>query len=180
MKTSQTLQPKKHHGRPDLPGEHRWGDLGQLILLFIFGFIWVSDSFFLEYSTFPAEYVQLWLRGLIALVILSIAWAFARQGMKIVFGEKREKPELINKGVFKIVRHPIYLGAILLYLGLAVFTLSIASLVCWVFIVIFYIIISRYEERVLTEEFGEAYIQYKKDVPMLIPDIFGIKFRTND
>lgn len=163
---------KRHHGRPDLPGEHRWGDAGQLIFLVLFLFVWIADSFFLHYSTSLQEYVPVYVRAILALVVLSASWVFARRGLKTIFGEVREKPELINKGVFEVVRHPIYLGAILLYLGLVLFTLSLVSMALWVFIVIFYFLISRYEEKVLIKTFGKAYEDYKKDVPMLFPAFF--------
>ncbi len=162
---------KRHHGRTDLIGEHRWGDGGQIVFLILFLIIWIGDSFFLKYSTFLQDYIPVYFRTIIALLILSVAWVFARRGLRIIFGEVREKPELVRKGVFEVVRHPIYLGAMLLYLGLTLFTLSLVSFVLWIFIVIFYCLISRYEEKVLTKAFGEEYEKYKKEVPMMFPSL---------
>jgi len=71
-----------------------------------------------------------------------------------------------------VVRHPIYLSAILLYLGLILLTFSIASTGVWLIIISFYIFISRYEEKMLTIEFGDQYLEYKKEVPMLFPNPF--------
>jgi len=77
--------------------------------------------------------------------------------------------------VFGLVRHPIYLGSILLYLGLILYTLSLASVVIWLVIIVFYYFISRYEEKILTDFFGEEYVSYKQKVPMLFPKL---KFKS--
>ncbi len=160
---------KRHDNRKDLIGEHASGDLGQLILLVIFIIIWISDSFFLKYSTLSSDTIPNIVRMIIGFPILIISGILAKYGLGIVFGEIREKPEIIEKGVFKIVRHPIYLGSILLYLGMIVLTCSIASAILWIIIVIFYYYISKYEEKLLLKEFDEEYEDYRKRVPMLIP-----------
>jgi protein-S-isoprenylcysteine O-methyltransferase Ste14 len=160
---------KRHGDRTDLIGEHDSGDLGQLILLVIFLIIWISDSFFLKYSTLSSDTIPNIVRMVIGFPILIISGILAKYGLGIVFGEIREKPEIIEKGVFKIVRHPIYLGSILLYLGMIVLTCSIASAILWIIIVIFYYYISKYEEILLLKEFGIDYKNYMERVPMLIP-----------
>jgi len=167
---------KKHGDRTDLIGEHAFGDLGQIILLIIFLIIWVSDSFFLEYSTLSLDTISNMVRMVIGFPILIISGIFAKFGLGIIFGEVRKKPEIIEKGVFKIVRHPIYLGSILLYLGLTILTCSIVSAILWIIIIIFYYYISKYEEKLLLKEFGTDYKYYMEKVPMLIPMKFH---RTN-
>lgn len=172
MKTPNKPSTKKHHNRDDLIGEHKWGDAGQVFLLFLFLIVWILDSFVFKYSTFLAKYVPVYLRITLGVFILIYAWWLARSGLRIVFGEKRGKPEVIRKGVFSKVRHPIYLGAILLYLGMILFTFSLISVALWIFIILFYIRISKYEEKILTAYFGEEYLDYKKEVPMLFPKLF--------
>ena len=173
MKNEKTLNRKTHENREDLVGEHTVGDMGQVILILIFLAIWLADSFFLHYSTFLSNYISLWIRIPVAAIILVMAGILARKGMKIVFGEIREKPVVIRKGVFNLVRHPIYLGAILLYLGLIILTLSLATTLVWIIIILFYHFISRHEEKLLVEEFGRDYEDYMREVPMWIPRFFG-------
>jgi protein-S-isoprenylcysteine O-methyltransferase Ste14 len=170
MKNNKT---KRHGDRTDLIGEHAFGDLGQLILLAIFLIIWISDSFFLKYSTLSLDTIPNLVRMIIGFPILIISGIFAKYGLGIIFGEVRDKPEIIEKSVFKIVRHPIYLSSILLYLGLTILTCSIASAILWIIIVIFYYSISKYEEILLLKEFGTDYKSYMERVPMLFP----IKFK---
>ncbi|OGF61358.1 MAG: hypothetical protein A2Y62_15105 [Candidatus Fischerbacteria bacterium RBG_13_37_8] len=94
---------------------------------------------------------------------------FAKKGHDVIFGEVHEKAILINKGIFTKVRHPIYLGAILFYLGFVFFTFSLISFGLWIIIFIFYDYIARYEEVILVHTLGEAYESYMKEVPRWIP-----------
>lgn len=168
------MSTKKHANHPNLTGEHRWGDTGQLIFFVLFLGVWISDSFVFHYSTFLQESVPNYIRLALGGPVILTAWFLARRGMKAVFGTAREKPEVIHTGVFRIVRHPIYTGALLFYLGSILLTLSLASAALWVLICVFYFVLCRYEERILTEEFGDDYLKYKNRTGMLFP-----KFRSN-
>ena len=163
-----TEQPRRSH-REDLPGEHPFGDAGQLIFLIVFLVVWVTDSFVLRFSTFAASYVSLLFRAPTGILCLLLAGYLAQQGMRVVFGEKRDAPELIDRGVFKLVRHPVYLGCILFYIGLVVFTFSLSAAVVCIAIMVFYHYIAKFEEKILLAEFGTKYEQYMKKVPMWIP-----------
>jgi protein-S-isoprenylcysteine O-methyltransferase Ste14 len=48
-------------------------------------------------------------------------------------------------------------------------TFSLASAVLLLVIIVFYRFISRYEEKLLIERFGDEYREYMKKVPMLFP-----------
>ena len=163
------LNRRGYDERKDLVGEHALSDIGQLLLLFTFLTAWILDSFVFSYSTFISNYVPLYVKVPLSVIILFSSGYLARAGLSIVFGETREEPSVIKKGVFGIVRHPIYLGAILLYLGLLVITFSIIATGIWVLIIAFYYFNSKHEEKLLLEKFGKDYNEYKKEVPMLIP-----------
>ena len=165
------MNTKKHNDHPHLTGEHRWGDRGQLFLLVMFLGIWITDSFIFHYSTSMLEGVPNYIRVPAAAVVLIGGWYLARGGMKAVFGTARENPEVISTGVFRIVRHPIYTGAILFYLGTSLITMSIASGAFCLLIIGFYIVISKYEESILTEAFENDYLEYKKKTGMLFPKL---------
>jgi protein-S-isoprenylcysteine O-methyltransferase Ste14 len=164
---------RKHRNRDDLAGEHVWGDAGQIILFLIFLVIWIGDSFIFKYTTILSNYIPFSVRLPIALVIIFVSAYFARAGLRIVFDEIREQPIVIRKGVFNLVRHPIYLGSLLFYLGLCLPTLSILSMIAWFGIIIFYHFISKYEEKILVNKYGAEYEKYQNEVPMWIP-----RFRT--
>jgi len=160
-----------HRKRDDLAGEHKLGDIGQIGLLIIFLAVWIYDSFVAGMSIFLADSVPLFLRIPVAILLLLISGYMAVSGLGIVFGEIREKPSVIEKGVFKMIRHPMYLGAILVYLALFLFTMSLLSLGVIFIIVIFYNIIARYEEKLLIKKYGDDYRQYMNRVPRWFPGL---------
>ena len=159
----------RHHDRDDLIGEHAAGDAGQIILLCLFLATWIADTFFFRYTTFLNQYVPLAVRIPVGVVLLVLSVYLVRAGLAIVFGEERDPPGVINKGVFNVVRHPVYLSEILFYLGLLMFSISLAAVVVWVVAIGFLHYISRHEEKLLLAHFGEQYAQYMRDVPMWIP-----------
>jgi protein-S-isoprenylcysteine O-methyltransferase Ste14 len=160
---------QKH--REDLTGEHKYGDAGQLIIAVLFIVVWILDSFFLKYTTFLDNNIPLTAQIILGVITLGLAYYLARTGMNIVFNEVQKTPGVINKGVFGVVRHPIYLGEILLYLGLLFFRTSLAAAFIWIIAIVFLSLISRYEEKLLLARFGDEYKQYMKDVPMFIPKL---------
>ena len=155
--------------REDLTGEHVVGDGGQLAFALLFGAVWIIDTFFLQATTFLNRLVPLGIRIPLGLVLLILAGYLAGKGLSIVFGEVREEPVVITKSVFGVVRHPIYLAEILAYLGLLLMSLSLAAAAVWTGAIAFLHLISRYEERLLLDRFGEAYESYMRQVPMWLP-----------
>jgi hypothetical protein len=63
---------KRHEKRKDLAGEHVFGDLGQIILLVIFLAVWITDFFFVKYSTQFSEYAPLYIRIPLAIYLGAI------------------------------------------------------------------------------------------------------------
>ena len=84
----------------------------------------------------------------------------------------KEGHTLITHGVYRFVRHPIYLGVIMATIGLSVYASSMYGF--FVMLIQFPIFLNRIrlEERLLTEEFGDRYRTYKKNTRKLIPFIF--------
>jgi protein-S-isoprenylcysteine O-methyltransferase Ste14 len=162
-------QKEAQQQRDDLAGEHAVGDAGQIVLACLFAATWILDTFFLKYTTFLNHYVPLGVRIPFGVILLVLSGYLARTGLSIVFGEKREKPGVIRKSVFNVVRHPIYLSEILLYLGFLMLCISLAAVFVWIIAILFLHYISRYEERLLLARFGEEYEQYMREVPMWIP-----------
>ena len=159
----------EHERRPDVAGEHPFGDLIQGLLLIIFLGAIVIDRLFLKTHLILSTHFPIWVRIPISLLILWLAWVLAMGGLRIVFGEIREKPVVINQGAFSQTRHPIYLGGILMYLAALVLTLSLAATVIWIIIILYYGFLARYEEDLLIEKFGDEYRRYMQQVPKWIP-----------
>ncbi len=84
-----------------------------------------------------------------------------------------ENHKLIDYGIYKYIRHPMYTAALLIVVG---FGLALAN---WIYTIIFAIIgliAFGYriiiEERFLEEYFGEKYLEYKKRTKKIIPKIY--------
>ena len=70
-------------------------------------------------------------------------------------------------GFYRWVRHPLYTaGLVLIWLNPVMTTSTLA--LCLGF-TLYIIIGSRYEERALAAEFGEAYVDYRERVPAIVP-----------
>ena len=160
---------KEKNKRDDLTGEHAFGDAGQIILACLFVGVWVADTFFLQYTTFLNRYIPLGARIPSGILLFILSLYLARTGLAIVFGERREKPTVIRKGVFGVVRHPVYMSEILFYLGLLMLSLSLAAAGVWGVTIGFLHYISKYEEKLLLARFGEDYAKYMQEVPMWLP-----------
>ncbi len=77
--------------------------------------------------------------------------------------------DLVTIGIFAHVRHPMYLGYILAYLGCIVGTMSLLSIIPWLLIVHLYDKMANYEEHKLEKRFGKEYLEYKRKAPKWIP-----------
>jgi len=152
-----------------LSGEHPLGDTGQVVLAFLFFLSWFTNPVKLKWTVWFNHSVAPGTRIPVGMALLAISGYLAAIGLYTVFVEHTEKPGVIRKRVFGLVRHPIYLSEILLYLGLLIINLSFASAVVCVIAVLFLHHISRHEERLLLVRFGEEYERYMREVPMWIP-----------
>ncbi len=170
----QNWHKRRDQQRDDLIGEHTISDAGQIVLACLFAATWIADTFFFKHTTFLNQYVPLYARIPSGIVLLVLSGYLARTGLSIVFGEEREKPTVIRKSVFSVVRHPVYLSEILLYLGLLILSISLAALMVWIISIVFLHYISRYEEKLLLARFGEEYKKYMMEVPMWIPRLWKI------
>jgi len=162
---------KSHEHRSDLAGEYRWGDVGQLLLLVIFIIGMVSDLFILNISRSWQNVIPWYYRVIIFVPLFLISGYLAQSGLKRVFKEERKELEVIRSGVFGVVRHPIYLGSILMFLSFNILSLSIVALIIWFVIIVFYYYLCRYEEKLLIGKLGKKYRDYMNEIPMLIPRI---------
>ncbi|MBI5022281.1 MAG: isoprenylcysteine carboxylmethyltransferase family protein [Ignavibacteriales bacterium] len=72
--------------------------------------------------------------------------------------------ELVTKGLYSKIRHPMYLFGMLLFLGFAMVTRDVISYVVCAFALVNVFWRVRRENRVLEEKFGDAYRRYHEQV----------------
>jgi protein-S-isoprenylcysteine O-methyltransferase Ste14 len=84
----------------------------------------------------------------------------------------KEEHELIQSGLYRWLRHPIYTGLLTMYLGTALATGEWLALVGLTIAVFAYWRKIRLEEANLDEAFGEEYEAYRRETWALVPGLF--------
>ncbi len=84
----------------------------------------------------------------------------------------KEDHEIIERGPYSRIRHPIYSGLALMLLGVAVYVASWFGIAIFVLSVGGFWLKARREEALLTKHFGETYPAYMRRTKMLIPGVW--------
>jgi protein-S-isoprenylcysteine O-methyltransferase len=80
---------------------------------------------------------------------------------------------LVRDGLYRFVRHPSYLGEILILIGLGAVLANAVSLVAApLFATVVLLLRIQLEERALAEHFGQAYEDYRRVTWRLLPPIW--------
>lgn len=100
-------------------------------------------------------------------------WArFALKGNWSSAVTVKQNHELIQRGPYAIVRHPIYAGFSLAALGTAITIGEVRGLIAVVLSVIAWRMKWGVEESYMSEQFGEQYAGYKRRVSAIVPGIW--------
>lgn len=118
------------------------------------------------------------LSGILPIVIgasfyFRCAWDFA------LFGRGTPAPidpprKLVSRGLYRLIRNPMYAGVLLVLLGEAILFGSVTILRYALLVgAFFHLFVIYYEEPTLKKKFGAAYGEYCRAVPRWIP---GLQF----
>ena len=77
--------------------------------------------------------------------------------------------QLATAGLYAYLRHPQYVGFIVIMLGFLIQWPTIITLVMFPILVFMYVRLARREEREALAEFGEAYATYAARTPAFFP-----------
>ena len=116
----------------------------------------------------PLRWVGL---GLVVLGVSFALWAIGTLGRHYDLElEIHRDHELVRTGPYRLVRHPIYTGLSLHFVGACLATGSLL-LIAGTLLVTYpaFYLRARTEERLLRERFGRAYDAYAREVGMLVP-----------
>lgn len=80
-----------------------------------------------------------------------------------------ESAKLIQSGLYSRIRHPLYLGLLMIFLGYVLVSTQYTALIHFGCLVLYLPFGIYFEEKNLVDHFGEKYLEYQKNVPMLFP-----------
>jgi protein-S-isoprenylcysteine O-methyltransferase Ste14 len=94
-------------------------------------------------------------------VLLSSAWQ--------VLYEAQRRHTLATTGIYAYVRHPQYVGFVVILLGFLLQWPTLLTLLMFPILVVMYVRLARREEREALAEFGVEYERYMRRVPGFLP-----------
>ena len=87
------------------------------------------------------------------------------------FPSPKSGSELVRSGLYKFIRHPIYTGILIAFIGFALFSESIYKIMITFGLYLLFLLKTEYEEHRLQEKFSE-YDRYKKVTGRFLPKVF--------
>lgn len=147
---------------------------GQIpVVLFVLAipFIYTTDL-----SAVDEKYIQICkvvaiTISILGFVVRAITIATTPRGTSGRNTKQQIADSLNSTGIYSIVRHPLYLGNYLMWIGIVLFTYNfyfvlIVSLLYW----LYYERIMFAEERFLQKKFGEEYLHWASQKPAFLPN----------
>lgn len=100
-----------------------------------------------------------------------------------VLFEAQKRQELATTGAYARIRHPQYVGFVLVMFGFLLQWPTLLTLAMFPVLVVMYAYLARQEERDVLRQFGEAYRRYIDRVPAFVPrlgDLFAGRTKLTD
>ncbi|MDH5201377.1 MAG: hypothetical protein OEW93_10845, partial [Candidatus Bathyarchaeota archaeon] len=112
-----------------------------------------------------------WIR-LLAPLVIGVGSVILLVGLAQMVRAAARGSGLVTSGLYRYLRHPQHLGIAILSFGLLMlngYGIRVGDLYAWTLVVFIYVLLADSEEVDLEEEFGEAYLRYKRSVPYMLP-----------
>ncbi|MFQ6124893.1 MAG: methyltransferase family protein [Candidatus Heimdallarchaeota archaeon] len=116
---------------------------------------------------FKMESMWLLVMVLSSLVIM-IGFGLMARGWRLIH---QTKGKLVTTGVYAYVRHPQYLGLLLITSGFLVQWPTLITLAMWPFLALMYYRLAQQEEHALDSVFESKYREYKQNTPGFFPHL---------
>lgn len=146
------------------------------LILFFFGIvvIFFYDDFTYRYITNTRWGIGCFLISISGLVVRAITVGATPKGTSGRNTDKQIAESLNQTGIYSVVRHPLYLGNFLMWLGLFMFLglwwfVIICSLIYW----LYYERIMYAEEEFLRRNYAGCYEEWANQTPAFIPRFKG-------
>ena len=116
---------------------------------------------------------------ILSFVFIAGGFVLISAGWKALY-EAQKRQALATTGVYSYVRHPQYVGFVLVMFGFLLQWPTLLTLAMFPVLVFMYVRLARAEEREAIAQFGEVYERYIHDVPAFVPhfrDLIGRRKR---
>lgn len=152
---------------------------GLALVLLLFLLRWMSG-----WEAHDLFTVTIWTKGAALLLLLFGAWLVAGSLWQYDLGEfsgiqqiqqenaAAQHSTLNTSGFNAYVRHPLYLGTILLLVGNFLFFPKPSGLLLLLSVLVYLPFGIHFEEKKLRKQFGQAYLDYEKRVKCLFPGLW--------
>ncbi len=112
--------------------------------------------------------LSLFIIGFIIMIVGQITLHRNYSGTVVI----REGHKLVTNGIYRFTRNPMYFGFIMVATGLPVYANSLSGFLTSLVLIPIILNRIRLEEKLLKEEFQEAFQKYKKTTKKLVPFIY--------
>jgi len=103
---------------------------------------------------------------LLGLLLVILGWSVI---YKRYWSKESGKGQLVNTGIYGLIRHPQYTGFMLITLGMLCDWATLPMLIMWPIMAVLYYRLARKEEADMEQEFGAQYQVYKSRTGMFLP-----------
>ncbi len=122
-----------------------------------------------SYQTLTGAVVAL--SGFAVMAVALIVYHRANRDSTInIVPTPHQSARLVTNGIYAYVRHPIYLGVVLVTAGILIWYATLVIAILWVLIAAFLQIKSRYEESLLLERY-DGYEEYRQRTGRILPHL---------
>jgi len=129
---------------------------------------WLLYFFKFHDPIFPILILAGWINLILGLTFIFLAMGFLRFTGRVEKGRDfTHTTTMVTNGVYAIVRHPLYLGWLLLYLSVILLSQHWLVAIIGCIGTTCMIQIARLDDASLIEKFGDSYISYLESVPRL-------------
>ncbi len=155
------------------------GGLAYRVLMILALFLLIDFDF--QYPVYPLTIQVLpssMLSGIIGCIVCALGLALAIWARVTIAGNWsadvtfKENHELIQRGPYAFVRHPIYTAFLMMYLGSMIVIGHLGGLLGIFVLFVSFLIKLRQEEQLMLKHFHHQYEEYMKRVKALIPYLF--------
>lgn len=138
--------------------------VASILLILAYLLLWFLDN--------PAGIEELryggWIIFVVGLVLIFLPMFVFRSKGKVKKGNDwTETSVLVDTGIYSVVRHPLYLGWLLMYIAIILWSQHWLIVLIGITGMVSLYLISRQEDQRLIEKFGDDYKRYIQNVPRM-------------